>query len=169
MLQNIIGRKREIELIKNCVSSNKPEFIAIYGRRRIGKTYLHLRFKTVMPFKRSLGDHVMGNWWTRDEQRGITRRATSAQTNGYDLGNASIIISRFFDRLIHLIESDLLFFCNMISENLLISNYTQQIDTCRNALQRKRGLISIYLLRLFKQTAAYLIKFDVSQATTGNW
>ncbi|MGYP000045604784 len=62
MLQNIIGRKREIELIKNCVSSNKPEFIAIYGRRRIGKTYLHLRFKTVMPFKRSLGDHVMGNW-----------------------------------------------------------------------------------------------------------
>lgn len=40
MLQNIIGRKREIELIKNCVSSNKPEFIAIYGRRRIGKTYL---------------------------------------------------------------------------------------------------------------------------------
>ena len=62
MLQNIIGRKREIELIKNCVSSNKPEFIAIDGRRRIGETYLHLRFKTVMPFKRSLGDHVMGNW-----------------------------------------------------------------------------------------------------------
>ncbi len=40
MLQNIIGRKREIELIENCISSNKPEFIAIYGRRRIGKTYL---------------------------------------------------------------------------------------------------------------------------------
>lgn len=40
MLQNIIGRKREIELIENCINSNKPEFIAIYGRRRIGKTYL---------------------------------------------------------------------------------------------------------------------------------
>ena len=40
MQQNIIGRKREIELIENCISSNKPEFIAIYGRRRIGKTYL---------------------------------------------------------------------------------------------------------------------------------
>ena len=40
MLQNIIGRKREIELIENCLNSNKPEFIAIYGRRRIGKTYL---------------------------------------------------------------------------------------------------------------------------------
>ena len=56
----------------------------------------------------------------------------------------------------------------MISESLLISNYTHQIDTCRNALQRKRGFISIYLLRLFKQTAANLIEFDVSQATTGN-
>ena len=40
MQQNIIGRKREIELIENCLNSNKPEFIAIYGRRRIGKTYL---------------------------------------------------------------------------------------------------------------------------------
>ncbi len=40
MRQNIIGRKREIELIEQCLNSNKPEFIAIYGRRRIGKTYL---------------------------------------------------------------------------------------------------------------------------------
>ena len=29
MLQNIIGRKREIELIENGINSNKPEFIAI--------------------------------------------------------------------------------------------------------------------------------------------
>lgn len=77
-------------------------------------------------------------------------------------------ISRFFDRLIHLIGLDLLFFCNKISESLPISNYTQQIDTCRNALQRKRGLSSAYLLCLSKQTAAYLIEFDVSQTTTGN-
>ncbi len=40
MLQDIIGRRREIDLIEGCINSNKPEFIAIYGRRRIGKTYL---------------------------------------------------------------------------------------------------------------------------------
>ena len=40
MLQNIIGRKREIELIENCLNSNKPELVAVYGRRRIGKTFL---------------------------------------------------------------------------------------------------------------------------------
>ena len=40
MLQNIIGRKREIELLEKCLTSSKPELIAVYGRRRIGKTYL---------------------------------------------------------------------------------------------------------------------------------
>lgn len=40
MLQNIIGRKREIALIESCLNSGKPELIAVYGRRRIGKTYL---------------------------------------------------------------------------------------------------------------------------------
>ena len=40
MQQNIIGRKREINLLENCINYNKSEFVAIYGRRRIGKTHL---------------------------------------------------------------------------------------------------------------------------------
>ena len=40
MLQNIIGRKREIELLEKCLTSSKAELIAVYGGRRIGKTYL---------------------------------------------------------------------------------------------------------------------------------
>lgn len=40
MLRNIIGRKREISQLNNCVNSDKPEFVAVYGRRRIGKTFL---------------------------------------------------------------------------------------------------------------------------------
>ena len=40
MVQDIIGRRREIELLEKCLTSNKPELIAVYGRRRIGKTYL---------------------------------------------------------------------------------------------------------------------------------
>lgn len=35
-----IGREKEIEALNNAYSSQEPEFIAIYGRRRIGKTYL---------------------------------------------------------------------------------------------------------------------------------
>lgn len=36
----IVGRKEEIKKIRDAYSSGKSEFIAIYGRRRIGKTFL---------------------------------------------------------------------------------------------------------------------------------
>jgi len=36
----IIGRKAEISRLKAIISSDKAEFIAIYGRRRVGKTFL---------------------------------------------------------------------------------------------------------------------------------
>ena len=36
----IIGRKEEITKLKSYYGSGKPEFIALYGRRRVGKTYL---------------------------------------------------------------------------------------------------------------------------------
>lgn len=36
----IIGRSKEIEELKMLYNSNKSEFIAVYGRRRVGKTYL---------------------------------------------------------------------------------------------------------------------------------
>ena len=36
----IIGRKVEQEILRQRIESKSPEFIAIYGRRRVGKTYL---------------------------------------------------------------------------------------------------------------------------------
>lgn len=36
----LIGRNEEIDLLENMYESNRPEFLAIYGRRRVGKTYL---------------------------------------------------------------------------------------------------------------------------------
>jgi AAA+ ATPase superfamily predicted ATPase len=40
----IIGRKREQELLKDLLGSNRAEFIAVYGRRRVGKTFLIKNF-----------------------------------------------------------------------------------------------------------------------------
>lgn len=40
MKENIIGRKEEIAALKQYIESDRPEFIGLYGRRRIGKTYL---------------------------------------------------------------------------------------------------------------------------------
>lgn len=44
MTNDIIGREREIGILQSCTDSDKAEFIAIYGRRRIGKTYLVKQF-----------------------------------------------------------------------------------------------------------------------------
>ena len=37
---NVIGRSKEIDFLDQCVSSKKPEFLVVYGRRRVGKTFL---------------------------------------------------------------------------------------------------------------------------------
>ena len=39
-MENIIGRKEEISLLNRLQASTKSEFVAVYGRRRVGKTYL---------------------------------------------------------------------------------------------------------------------------------
>lgn len=40
MKENIVGREIEIEKLENYIASRKSEFIAIYDRRRVGKTFL---------------------------------------------------------------------------------------------------------------------------------
>ncbi len=41
---NIVGRSREKRVLHDLVNSKKAEFVAIYGRHRIGKTYLIKNF-----------------------------------------------------------------------------------------------------------------------------
>ena len=40
----IIGRKLEQQILKEVTESNRPEFVCVYGRRRVGKTYLIKEF-----------------------------------------------------------------------------------------------------------------------------
>ena len=40
----MIGRKEEIKILEDLLTSGKPEFLALYGRRRVGKTYLIKEF-----------------------------------------------------------------------------------------------------------------------------
>ena len=39
-MSKIIGRKLEQEVLKESIDNDKSELIALYGRRRIGKTFL---------------------------------------------------------------------------------------------------------------------------------
>jgi AAA+ ATPase superfamily predicted ATPase len=40
----IVGRYEEQESLQQYVDSEKPEFVAVYGRRRVGKTFLIKEF-----------------------------------------------------------------------------------------------------------------------------
>ena len=40
MIQKFINRENELDFLENCYKSPRPEFIIIYGRRRVGKTEL---------------------------------------------------------------------------------------------------------------------------------
>lgn len=39
-METIIGRESEIKRLKAAIESAMPEFVALYGRRRVGKTFL---------------------------------------------------------------------------------------------------------------------------------
>lgn len=43
-MEKIIGREWEQQILRESVESDRPEFVAVYGRRRIGKTYLVRNF-----------------------------------------------------------------------------------------------------------------------------
>lgn len=44
MDSNFIGRKQEIKMLQDIKDSGRAEFVAVYGRRRVGKTYLIQQF-----------------------------------------------------------------------------------------------------------------------------
>lgn len=39
-MKPLIGREKEIKRLRQYTNSNKSEFVATYGRRPVGKTYL---------------------------------------------------------------------------------------------------------------------------------
>jgi AAA+ ATPase superfamily predicted ATPase len=40
MVKKLVGRLREQVILTDALNSHRSELIAVYGRRRIGKTYL---------------------------------------------------------------------------------------------------------------------------------
>ena len=40
MNNKIIGREKEIKILQKCLSSSESQLIIVYGRRRVGKTFL---------------------------------------------------------------------------------------------------------------------------------
>ena len=43
-MKKLTGRITEIEVLEKIKTSSRAEFVAVYGRRRVGKTYLIKQF-----------------------------------------------------------------------------------------------------------------------------
>ena len=83
-MANIFGREQEIRQIKELVNSNQSEFVAVYGRRRVGKTYLIREY-----FNDNFAFYVSGTLQGDSaEQQKVFRRALreygSNQSNSKD-------------------------------------------------------------------------------------
>ena len=71
----IIGRKEEIRELERCEKSNKSELICVYGRRRVGKTYLvEQTFENYFAFRATGVEN--GN--TRTQLKSFNQRLTEA-------------------------------------------------------------------------------------------
>lgn len=76
-MEKLIGRKTEITILKEALASSQAELIAVYGRRRVGKTYL---IRTVYESQLLI------------ELTGLNGISTNAQ-----LENFSLTVARTFD------------------------------------------------------------------------
>lgn len=96
----IIGRKREKDNLMQCLLSNRPEFVAVYGRRRVGKTYLIREF-----FNRQFSFYSTG---LSDEKTKGQLRAFHVSLCSYGYENNTMPKDWFeaFTRLRELLESD---------------------------------------------------------------
>ncbi len=96
----IIGRKKEKDNLMQCLLSKRPEFVVVYGRRRVGKTYLIREY-----FNRHFSFYATG--LTSEKTKGQLQ-GFSASLSSYGYENSSIPKDWFeaFNRLKNLLESD---------------------------------------------------------------
>ena len=97
---SLVGRAREIALLDRCLQSGRPEFVAVYGRRRVGKTYLIRQY-----FKDGFAFYATGvaDGKTRDQLK-----AFHAKLREYGDSNLAIPHDWFdaFSRLRRLLERE---------------------------------------------------------------
>ena len=94
----IVGRNNEKEGLMQCLLSKRPEFVVVYGRRRVGKTYLIREY-----FNKSFSFYATG--LTSEKTKGQLRGFT-ASLNEYGHAEKSIPADWFeaFSRLKELLS-----------------------------------------------------------------
>lgn len=96
----IIGRKREKNILSGCLASKRPEFLVVFGRRRVGKTFLIKEF-----FKGQFSFYATG---LSDKKTAGQLRAFHTSLILYGSGEKNVPVDWFeaFLRLRELLEGD---------------------------------------------------------------
>lgn len=75
----IVGRNKEQEILRQCYESGKPELVAVYGRRRVGKTWLVRQF-----FNDSFDFYMTGVYLgSREEQLALFNKQLNKYSKSY--------------------------------------------------------------------------------------
>ena len=100
-MEKIIGRKEEIDLLSTLKNSTKSEFVAVYGRRRVGKTFLirnvfeeHISFQLTGTANVNLKQQLM-NFHTAFVKVNPERAPKSAPKSWFEAFN---ILSLFLEK-----------------------------------------------------------------------
>ena len=88
-MQKLIGRKYEISQLKEALNNNKSELIAVYGRRRVGKTFLirnffeeELVFDITGLYKGSMTDQLVN--FTKEISKKSKRKPINLPSNWFE-------------------------------------------------------------------------------------
>ena len=71
----MIGRTKELETLKDCIAADRSRLVVVYGRRRVGKTFLvreafdyHFTFTHTGIEDGKLSEQLFGFWMSLREQ-----------------------------------------------------------------------------------------------------
>ncbi len=69
-MEKLVGRVQEKKILENALASSGAELIAVYGRRRVGKTFLirsvyekYLRFEFTGVHNATMQEQLEGEFW----------------------------------------------------------------------------------------------------------
>ena len=122
----IIGRKHEKDCLMQCLLSKRPEFAVVYGRRRVGKTYLVREY-----FNKTFSFYTTG---LADEKTRGQLRAFGASLNAYGDEDRSVPKDWFeaFGRLRELMESDKVYRDPVGNKRVIFLDELPWMDTARS-------------------------------------
>jgi AAA+ ATPase superfamily predicted ATPase len=94
----IIGRETEQNLLGQYVESEKPEFVAVFGRRRVGKTFL------IREYFNHQFDFYFSGVENTEKQQQLENFNTVLQKHGKEYYPVATSWFKAFEQLIHLLE-----------------------------------------------------------------